>query len=90
VTIERFALERAGPPGSRPGRPYRDDAERLTDAQLLDQLRGFGMVLDRAGLETLCQDALSAQEVAAQLLDRHLSSFWRGTPESDWVCGWPS
>jgi len=85
VTIERFAREQAGPPGSRPGRPYRDDAQRLTDAQLLDKLRGFGIELDRAGLERLCQDALSAQEVASGLLDRHLSHSARGTQESDWV-----
>ncbi len=36
-------------------------------------------------METLCEDALSAQEVASRLLDRHLSASERGTPESDWV-----
>ncbi|HEY6797444.1 MAG TPA: hypothetical protein VI248_22440 [Kineosporiaceae bacterium] len=84
VTIERFAREKISP-GSRPGRPYRADAERLTDVQLLDKLRGFGVELDRTGLEGLCQDALSAQEVATQLLDRHLSTAVRRTQESDWV-----
>jgi hypothetical protein len=84
VTIERFAREKASP-GSRPGRPYRADAERLTDAQLLDKLRGFGIELDRTGLEALCEDALSAQAVATQLLDRHLSTAARRTQESDWV-----
>jgi hypothetical protein len=34
-------------------------AGSLTDA-LLEKLRGFGIELDRAGLETLCQDVLSA------------------------------
>lgn len=85
VTIERWAREKAGPPGA--GRPqrYRDDAERLTDAQLLDRLRGFGIDLDRAGLEALCQDALSAEEVASQLLDRNVPASDRNRPESDWV-----
>lgn len=85
VTIERLAREKAGPPGAARGRPYRDDAERLTDAQLLDKLGGFGIELDRAGLQALCQDALSAQQVASQLLDRHVPASERGTPESDWV-----
>jgi len=85
VTIERWAREKAGPPGAGRRRPYRDDAERLTDAQLLEKLWGFGIELDRAGLETLCRDALSAQEVASQLVSRHLSAADRGTPESDWV-----
>jgi len=85
VTIERWAREKAGPMGAGRGRWYRDDAERLTDAQLLEKLAGFGIELGRAGLETLCEDALSAQEVASRLLDRHLSASERGTPESDWV-----
>jgi hypothetical protein len=85
VSIERLAREKAGPPGAGRGRPYRDDAEALTDAQLLDRLRGFGIVLDRAGLQALCQDALSAQEVSSQLLERHVSASQRGRQESDWV-----
>lgn len=85
VTIERLAREKAGPTGAGRGRPYRDDAELLTDTQLLDKLRGFGIELDRDGLETLCQNALSAQEVASQLISHHLSAAERHTPESDWV-----
>lgn len=85
VTIERWAREKAGPRGADRGRPYRDDAEQLTDAQLLQKLQGFGIELDRVGLESLCQDALSAQEVASLLLDRYLSESERGTPEADWI-----
>jgi hypothetical protein len=85
VTIERWTREEAGPGGAGHGRPCRDDAESLTDPQLLEKLRGFGIELDRAGLETLCQDALSAQEVASRLIGRHLSAAERHTPESDWV-----
>jgi hypothetical protein len=43
VTIERWARERAGPPGAGRTRPYRDDAERLSDGQLLEKLSGFGI-----------------------------------------------
>jgi hypothetical protein len=85
VTMERWAREKAGPPGAGRGRPFRDDAERLADPQLLQKLRGFGIELDRAGLETLCREALSAQEVASRLLSHHLPEADRGTPESDWV-----
>jgi len=85
VTIERWARERAGPPGAGRARPYRDDAERLSDGQLLEKLSGFGIELDRAGLEALCQGAFSAQEVAAQLTSRYLTDAQKRTPESDWV-----
>lgn len=85
VTIERLAREKAGPPGAGRGRPYRDDAEQLSDAQLLEQLRSLGIELDRAGLQALCQDALSAQEVASQILGGRLAASQRGTLESDWV-----
>ena len=73
VTIERWAREKAGPPGAGRTRPYRDDAERLSDGQLLEKLRGFGIELDRTGLEALCQGAFSAQEVASQLTGRYLT-----------------
>ena len=66
VTIERWAWEGAGPPCAGRTRPYRDDAERLSDGQLLEKLSGFGIELDRAGLEALCQGAFSAQEVACK------------------------
>jgi len=85
VTIERWAREKAGPQSAGRGHPYRDDAERLSDTQLLEKLAGFGIKLDRAGLETLCQDALSAQEVASRLIGHHLSAADRGTPKSDWI-----
>ena len=93
VTIERWAREKAGPSGVARGRPYRDDAEQLTDTQLLDKLRGFGIELDRAGLEAACHDALSAQEVASRLMARHLSAadeLGRNRTESGlpyWLCG---
>lgn len=85
VTIERLAREAVGPRGSGRGRPYRDDAEALTDAQLLDKLRDFGIELDRAGLQMSCRGALSAEEVASRLMDDHLSAAQRDTPEVDWV-----
>jgi len=85
VTLERWAREKTGPAGQARGRPYRDDAEQLTDTQLLDKLRGFGIELDRAGLEAACQDALSAQEVAARLMSRHVSAPEELRAESDWI-----
>jgi len=85
VTIERWAREKAGTRGAGRGRPYRDDAESLSDTRLLEKLWGFGIELDRAGLQTLCQDALSAQEVASRLISHHLSAAEERTPESDWV-----
>ncbi|HZM82134.1 MAG TPA: hypothetical protein VFC19_40965, partial [Candidatus Limnocylindrales bacterium] len=85
VTMERLAREAVGPRGAGRSRPYRDDAQSLTDTQLLDKLRGFGIELDRAGLEALCQDALSAQEVASRLVGHHVSDAEQDSPEVDWI-----
>src|SRR5258708_19406154 len=49
-------------------RPLRSRAEQLNDAELLDKLRGFGLGLDRRSLERLCENALSAEEVAGPLI----------------------
>lgn len=40
------------------GMPLRSDAKRLTDRELLDKLRSFGIELDRPALERLCDEAL--------------------------------
>ena len=49
--------------------PTRSDAAKLSDEQLLQKLQGFGLEVDRAELERLCEGALSAEEVAHPLLD---------------------
>ncbi len=57
VTLERLTRERADTiPGGR-DRPYRADAERLSDEELLGKLRTFGIDLDRPVLEALCREA---------------------------------
>jgi hypothetical protein len=50
--------------------PTRSDAAKLSDERLLEKLQGFGLEVDRAELERLCEGALSAEEVARPLLDR--------------------
>ncbi|HEX2807875.1 MAG TPA: hypothetical protein VHN80_17075 [Kineosporiaceae bacterium] len=83
VTLERLTRERADTiPGGR-DRPYRADAERLSDEELLGKLRAFGIDLDRPMLEALCRDALSAQEVAVRLMD--LSATDPHLQQSDWI-----
>jgi len=52
------------------GRPVRSDAERLTDGELLARLRSFDITLDRPTLERLSDQALSAEEIVAPLLDQ--------------------
>jgi hypothetical protein len=74
VTLDRICGEeaRAGDIGrmvESTGRPLRSSAEHLSDEELLEKLRGFGVDLDRAGLEKLCEGALSAEEVARPLQD---------------------
>jgi tetratricopeptide (TPR) repeat protein len=70
------------------GRPLRSHAAQLSDGQLLEKLRGFGFDLDRAGLERLCEGALSAQDVADRLLDRcdFRSDEERIEGDWTWIC----
>jgi hypothetical protein len=66
------------------GKVLRSDAKRLTDADLLAKLRSFGVEMDRPSLERLCNQALSAEEIAQPLLDRR-SHGERREMESDWI-----
>ncbi|MDQ6777640.1 MAG: SEC-C metal-binding domain-containing protein [Actinomycetota bacterium] len=67
------------------GRPLRSHAAQMSDGQLLERLRGFGFDLDRAGIEWLCEGALSAQEVADGLLDRCDLRSVEERIEGDWI-----
>jgi len=83
VTLERLTRERADTIPAGSDRPYRADAERLSDEELLGKLQTFAIDLDRPMLEALCRDALSAQEVAVRLMD--LSTTDPHRQESDWI-----
>jgi hypothetical protein len=66
-------------------RPLRSSAERLSDEEILDKLRGFGFDLDRRRLEQLCTGALSAEDVARPLI---ASCRFRSASEEmqgDWI-----
>ena len=65
--------------------PTRSDAAKLSDEQLLEKLQGFGLEVDRAELERLCEGALSAEEVARPLLDRCGAGAREGRPDEDWI-----
>ena len=65
--------------------PTRLDAAKLSDEQLLEKLRGFGLDADRAALERLCEGALSVEEVAWPLLDRCGVDVGDGRPHEDWI-----
>src|SRR5215831_20329248 len=61
------------------------DAKRLTDGELLDKLASFGIELDRPSLERLCNQALSAEEIAQPLLDQRTFHGRHEQMESDWI-----
>ena len=88
VTLDRLCQQQAGADPvigrmlTRSGRPLRSNAEQLTDADLLDKLRSFGIDLDREGLSKLCEGAPSAEEVACELLDSHGLG---DDVEADWI-----
>lgn len=65
--------------------PTRSDAAELSDEQLLEKLQGFGLEVDRAELERLCEGALSAEEVARRVLDRCGAGASEARPHEDWI-----
>lgn len=65
--------------------PTRSDAAKLSDEQLLEKLQGFGLEVDRAELERLCEGALSVEEVAGPLLARCGAGAGAGRPHEDWI-----
>jgi len=67
------------------GRPLRSHARVLTDGELLAKLRTFGIDLDRSSLERLCDQALSAEEIAKRLLDARSDQTERVRFDSDWI-----
>ncbi len=67
------------------GKVLRSDAQRLTDGQLLAKLSSFGIELDRPSLERLCDQALSAEEIAQPLLDQRTFHGKHEQMESDWI-----
>jgi hypothetical protein len=90
VTLDRICREEARADDicrmvESTGRPLRSSAGHLSDAELLEKLRGFGVDLDRAGLEKLCEGALSAEEVARPLQDRR-GMGRDGQADWIWIC----
>jgi len=63
----------------------RSDAKRLTDGELLAKLCSFGIEMDRPTLERLCDQALSAEEIAQPLLDQRTFHGRQQQMESDWI-----
>jgi hypothetical protein len=94
VTIDRICEEEGRRGGeirgllAKSGRPLRSHALALSDEQLLAKLRGFGLELDRGGVERLCGGALSAEEVAAPLIASRglLSDGERMQGDWIWIC----
>lgn len=67
------------------GRPLRSQAKLLPDGELLAKLRSFGIDLDRPALERLCDQALSAEEIAKPLLVQLSLKTKREELERDWI-----
>jgi tetratricopeptide (TPR) repeat protein len=67
------------------GRPLRLDAQQLTDGELLAKLHSFGIDLDRALLGRLCEETLSAEEIARPWLESRTFKTKREAIEGDWI-----
>jgi tetratricopeptide (TPR) repeat protein len=83
--VERKRAEDAAYRGQAAGKVLRSDAKRLTDGELLAKLSSFGIDLDRASLERLCDQALSAEEIAQPLLNQRTFHGRHEQMESDWI-----
>jgi hypothetical protein len=71
--------------GQSVGRPFRSHAKLLTDEELLAKLRGFGIDLERSSLERLCDQAVSAEEIAKPLLDQCTFKNKQEELQGDWI-----
>jgi tetratricopeptide (TPR) repeat protein len=71
--------------GQTAGRPLRSQAKLLTDGELLAKLRSFGIDFDRSSLERLCDQALSAEEIAQPLVDQCAFKNKQEELEGDWI-----
>lgn len=66
-------------------RPRRSSARFLSDGELLAKLRSFGVELDRSSLEGLCNESLSAQEIARPLIAKCAFKNTKEEMEGDWI-----
>jgi tetratricopeptide (TPR) repeat protein len=65
-------------------RPGPEDAERLSDDELLARLRGVGIELDRATFAQWCAQACSAREIA-DAWERHARRHHAAAPHREWL-----
>jgi hypothetical protein len=66
-------------------RPIRLRARYLSDGELLAKLRSFVVELDRSSLERLCDEFLSAEEIARPLVAKCAFKTTREEMEGDWI-----
>jgi len=91
VTLDRICTEESRSDEevrrlvARSNRPLRSDAAGLSDDELLEKLRGFGLDLDRGGLERLCEGALSAEEMARRLIASRDFRTSSEEMQGDWI-----
>ncbi|MGH9838458.1 MAG: SEC-C metal-binding domain-containing protein [Blastocatellia bacterium] len=67
------------------GRPVRSSAKRLTDGELLAKLQSFGITMDRSSLKRLCEESLSAEELARPLMAKCAFKTREDKLQGDWV-----
>jgi tetratricopeptide (TPR) repeat protein len=67
------------------GRPIRSLAKPLTDEELVAKLRSFGIDLDRASLGALCNESLSAEEIARPLTEKCVFRTREEELQGDWI-----
>ena len=78
VSDIKFRMEAAG-------RAYRANARSLTESELLARLRSFGIELDRPLLKRLCNQHLSAEEIAEPLIAKCAFKNRQEESEGDWI-----
>jgi tetratricopeptide (TPR) repeat protein len=69
------------------GRPIRSQAEQFTDEELIARLHSFGIDLDRTSLGRLCDECLSAEEIARPLIARRAFETRQEKLQGDWIWG---
>jgi len=62
------------------------DGRKMSDAQLLEKLKSFNVILDKQKFEELYTNFLSAEQMSEWLIKRQNLSFKKGQDDWIWIC----
>jgi tetratricopeptide (TPR) repeat protein len=62
------------------------DGRKMSDAQLLEKLKSFNVIMDKQKFEELNTNFLSAEQMSEWLIEKHNLKFNKGQDDWIWIC----